>query len=258
MEKTITANGVKINYRTGGSGAPVILMHGWGCSASSLGLFERVGLEHHTIYNLDLPGFGKSEEPPASWGVEEYTAMLEDFVHKLDISDPIILGHSFGGRIAILYASRNKVKKLILVDAAGVKPRRTFKYYAKVYSYKLAKMLYPALVGKRKADELINSMRSRRGSYDYNNCTPVMREVMVRVVNSDLKGVMRKIKAPTLLLWGEKDTATPMRDARIMLKLIPDSGLVSFPGAGHFSFVDNPYQSAAVVRRFIHPEINKS
>lgn len=82
-----------------------------------------------------------------------------------------------------------------------------------------------------------------------------MRKVMVNVVNSDLKSVMPKIKAPTLLIWGEEDTATPMRDAKIMQKLIPNAGLVSFPGAGHFSFVDNPYQSTAVVRRFISTSI---
>ena len=78
-----------------------------------------------------------------------------------------------------------------------------------------------------------------------------MRRVMVNVVNADLRSCMKKIEAPTLLLWGENDTATPMRDARIMLKRIPDSGLISFAGAGHFSFVDNPYQSAAAVRRFL-------
>lgn len=255
MENQITINGVKVNYRKGGEGDPIILLHGWGCDSSALGLFERVGMEHHTVYNLDLPGFGKSDEPPTPWGVEEYTQMLEQFVKALDIHNPFILGHSFGGRMGILFASRNKVRKLILVDAAGVKPRRTLKYYLKVYSYKLGKWIYPAIVGKEKAKERIAEMRAKRGSYDYNNCSPMMRQVMVKVVNTDLKGVMKRIKAPTLLLWGENDTATPMRDARIMMKLIPDAGLISFPGAGHFCFVDNPYQSAAAVRRFIHPEM---
>lgn len=255
MERTITLKGIKINYRNVGEGNPVILMHGWGCDATALNLFERVGSEHHEVFNLDLPGFGKSQEPDTPWGIEEYTAMLEDFVSVLGLKKPIILGHSFGGRIAIMYASRNPVDRLLLVDAAGVKPRRTLKYYAKVYSFKLAKKIYPSIVGREKATEIIEQMRSRRGSYDYNNCSPMMRRVMVNVVNSDLRYLMPRIKAPTLLMWGENDTATPMRDARIMHKLIRDSGLVTFPGAGHFSFVDNPYQSAAVFRRFIHPDV---
>lgn len=257
-EKDIIVNGVKLHYRTGGTGEPVILMHGWGCDSSALGLFERVAMEQHSFYNIDLPGFGKSDEPDTPWGIEEYTCMLEEFVKMLGLSDVSLLGHSFGGRIALLYASRNPVKKLILVDAAGVKPKRTLKYYTKVYSYKFAKWLYPNIVGKKKAAELIDTMRSRRGSYDYVNCSPMMRQVMVKVVNTDLRHVMPRIKAPTQLIWGENDTATPMRDAKIMLKLIPDAGLVSFPGAGHFSFVDNPYQSAAVVRRFITPTLNNT
>lgn len=255
MQKFIDINGVKVSYREGGSGSgrPMILMHGWGCDNSALSLFERVGREARTVYNIDLPGFGASDEPPTPWGVEEYTRMLEQFVDQLGIEDPILLGHSFGGRIAILYASRNPVHKLILVDAAGVKPRRSLSYYFKIYSYKLARKLYPVLVGRKKADEIIEQMRSRRGSYDYSTSSPMMRRVMVKVVNSDLRNVMPKIQAPTLLLWGEEDTATPMRDARIMKKLIPEAGLISFPGAGHFSFLDNPYQSAAVVRRFLTP-----
>ncbi len=255
MERTITVKGIKISYRRAGSGNPVILMHGWGCDSSTLNLFERVGSEQHEVFNLDLPGFGKSQEPPVAWGVEEYTEMLEEFVTALGIVNPVVLGHSFGGRIAILYGSRTPVDRLLLVDAAGVKPRRTLKYYAKVYSFKLAKMIYPTIVGREKAHEIIEQMRSRRGSYDYNNCSPMMRQVMVKAVNTDLRPVMPKIKAPTLLIWGENDTATPMRDARIMKRLIPDAGIVSFPGAGHFSFVDNPYQSAAVFRRFIHPDL---
>lgn len=251
MEQQITIDGVKINYRTGGSGTPMILMHGWGCEGASLGLFERIAMEQHTVYNLDLPGFGKSDEPPTPWGVEEYTRMLEDFCRELDITAPILLGHSFGGRIAILYASRNNVNRLVLVDSAGVKPRRSLMYYLKVYMFKAAKQLYPLIVGRDRAEELISSMRSRNGSADYNNCSPMMRKVLVKAVNTDLRGEMKKIKAPTMLLWGEQDTATPMRDARIMMKHIPHAGLVSFPGAGHFCFIDNPYQAGAVVRRFV-------
>lgn len=254
MERNITIKGINIHYKQVGKGRPMILMHGWGCDSSALNLFERVGTESHEVFNIDLPGFGKSEEPATPWGIEDYTQMLEEFVRLNGIDSPIILGHSFGGRIAILYASRNKVSRLLLVDAAGVKPKRSLSYYAKVYSYKFAKWLYPNILGRKKANEIIENMRSRRGSYDYVNCSPMMRKVMVKVVNSDLRSEMPKIKAPTILIWGEEDTATPMRDAKIMHKLIPGSGIVTFPGAGHFSFVDNPYQSAAVVRRFIHTD----
>ncbi len=257
MEQNIIVKGINLAYTKIGSGPAAILMHGWGCDSSTLSLFQRVASESHTVYNLDLPGFGKSDEPSWAWTVEDYTQMLEEFVTKLGIERPVLLGHSFGGRVAILYSSRNAVDKLVLVDAAGVKPKRSLKYYMKVYSFKLAKKIYPFIVGRQRADEVIAQMRATRGSSDYNNSSETMRQVLVKAVNTDLRSVMPRISAPTLLLWGENDTATPMRDAHIMRKLIPGSGLVSFAGAGHFCFIDNPYQSAATVRRFLQSEIKK-
>lgn len=252
MDKYITVKGVKIRYNFDGIGPAMIMMHGWGCKASTLAILEKVAVEQHTVYNLDLPGFGESEEPTEVWGIEEYTEMLEDFVKQLGIEKPILLGHSFGGRISILYASRNDVDKVVLVDAAGVKPKRTVKYYYKVYSFKMAKQLAYIFLNKDKAEKVINKWRGKAGSSDYSQASAKMRAIMSRIVNQDLCKFMPKIKAPTLLIWGENDKATPISDAKKMEKLIPDAGLVSFPGAGHYSFIDNPYQSCAVLRSFIN------
>ena len=251
MEKNIKINGLDFHYTVQGSGSPIVLMHGWGCNLTTLASIETVAAENHTVYNVDFPGFGKSEEPSEVWGVEKYTQLIEAFVKLENIENPILLGHSFGGRVGILYSSRNKVKKLILVDAAGVKPRRSLKYYFKVYTYKIGKRLMPLIYGKKGAQKRIEDMRAKRGSSDYNNASPMMRAILSKVVNEDLKYCMPKITAPTLLIWGENDTATPLRDAQIMEKLIPDAGLVSFPGCGHYSFLDNPFQFAAVLRSFI-------
>ena len=251
MEKNIKINGLDFHYTVQGSGSPIVLMHGWGCNLTTLASIETVAAENHTVYNVDFPGFGKSEEPSEVWGVEKYTQLIEAFIKLENIENPILLGHSFGGRVGILYSSRNKVKKLILVDAAGVKPRRSLKYYFKVYTYKIGKRLMPLIYGKKGAQKRIEDMRAKRGSSDYNNASPMMRAILSKVVNEDLKYCMPKITAPTLLIWGENDTATPLRDAQIMGKLIPDAGLVSFPGCGHYSFLDNPFQFAAVLRSFI-------
>lgn len=251
MEKNIKINGLKFHYTVQGNGTPIVLMHGWGCNLTTLASIEKVAAESHTVYNVDFPGFGESEEPNEVWGVEKYTQLIEEFIKFENIKNPILLGHSFGGRVGILYSSRNQVKKLILVDAAGVKPRRSLKYYFKVYSFKISKRLMPLIYGKDGAQKRIEEARAKRGSSDYNNATPMMRAILSKVVNEDLKYCMPNIKAPTLLIWGENDTATPLRDAQIMEKLIPDAGLVSFPGCGHYSFLDNPIQFAAVLRSFI-------
>ena len=252
MGKTIQLLGLNFHYTVQGEGAPIILMHGWGCNLTTLQSVEKVAMENHKVYNVDFPGFGESHEPSQVWGVEEYTQLIEQFVKAENIENPILLGHSFGGRVGILYSSRNKVNKLILVDAAGVKPRRSLKYYFKVYTYKLGKKLMPLIYGKERAQQRIDAMRAKRGSSDYNNASPMMRAILSKVVNEDLKEKMPLIKAPTLLIWGENDTATPLRDAKIMERLIPNAGLVSFPGCGHYSFLDNPFQFAAVLRSFLN------
>lgn len=252
MEKNAVISGVEVHYTVQGTGSPVILMHGWGCNLTTLASIEKVAAENHTVYNVDFPGFGQSQEPSAVWGVEEYTRVIEALVELEKIENPVLLGHSFGGRVGILYASRNRVSKLVLVDAAGVKPRRSLQYYFKVYSYKLGKRLMPLLLGEKRAQQRIEKMRASRGSSDYNNASVMMRRILSKVVNEDLKHCMPLVKAPTLLIWGENDTATPLSDAKVMERLIPDAGLVSFPGCGHYSFLDNPYQFAAVLRSFLN------
>lgn len=227
-------------------------MHGWGCSLDTVRSIAATAALTHRVFNIDFPGFGKSAEPENIWGVEEYTAFIEDFVNKNEIINPVLIGHSFGGRVGILYSSRNKVDKLILVDAAGVKPVRPLKYYFKVYSFKLCKRILKSILPKEKADLYIEKMRNGRGSSDYNNASPKMKSILSKVVNEDLTSVMHLIQAPTLLIWGANDTATPLRDAKIMEKNIKDSGLVVFENAGHYSFLDNPNGFRAVLSSFLN------
>ncbi|MDE6310425.1 MAG: alpha/beta hydrolase [Muribaculaceae bacterium] len=258
-EKTIEIEGIDLHYRVGGDTSPdarpVIILHGWGCRASTMNLFEQTVLDRcpgTAVYNLDLPGFGSSSEPAEVFGIEDYVRVLETFVHRLGLLNPILIGHSFGGRMSILYSSRNAVERVILVDAAGIKPRRSLKYYGKVYSFKAAKRLLPFIVGRSRASKVIDRWRGKAGSSDYASASPRMRAILSKVVNEDLTSCLPKIKAPTLLIWGENDTATPLRDARLMEKLIPDAGLVSYPDCGHYSFLDRPAQTRAVVESFIN------
>ena len=210
------------------------------------------------VINVDFAGFGQSEEPPAVWGVEEYTRSVEAIAQAEGIENPILVGHSFGGRVSIVYASRNKTQKIILVDAAGVKPRRSFTYYRKVYTFKLMKWLAPILMGKERAQQMIEKRRAKAGSSDYNNASPRMRAILSKCVNEDLCHLMPKIQAPTLLFWGENDTATPLADAKRMEKLIPDAGLVTVAGAGHYSFLENTPLFMRVVESFLSKEIRRN
>ena len=254
MKKNIKLQDVELCYTVEGDGYPVVLMHGWGCNHTTLASIEKLLVGNFKVYNVDFPGFGESSEPRSVWGVEQYTSLIEELLRAEGVKSPIMIGHSFGGRVGILYASRNEVRKLVLVDAAGVKPCRTLKYYYKVYTYKAIKKLLPVIMGKENGNRLIDKYRGKVGSSDYNNASQMMRTIMSKVVNEDLKHVMPSIKCPTLLIWGEKDTATPLKDAKMIEKLIPDAGLVVFKNAGHYSFLDNPYQFAAVVKNFLADE----
>ena len=178
--------------------------------------------------------------------------MVEKFCKKLNIENPILIGHSFGGRISILFSSRNQTNKVMLVDSAGIVPKRTLKYHIKVRSYKIYKKLLPLFVGKKEAERRIEERRNRSGSADYRAAQGIMRAIFVKIVNEDLKYVMPKIKAPTLMIWGELDTATPLSDARTMEKLIKGSGVAVMKGCGHYSFLDNPRQFLAIVDAFLN------
>ncbi|MDE6555887.1 MAG: alpha/beta hydrolase, partial [Duncaniella sp.] len=139
----------------------------------------------------------------------------------------------------------------ILVDAAGIKPRRSFGYYRKVYTFKAMKRLMYLVYGREEAERRLDRRRAKAGSSDYAQASPMMRRILSKVVNEDLTSELPKIKAPTLLIWGENDTATPLSDAKKMERLIPDAGLVSYPGCGHYSFLDNPGGFAAVLTSFL-------
>lgn len=254
MMTKIDIQGQTIHYTERGAGRAVVLLHGWGANLQSFGRLIPELEKHFKVYALDFPGFGESPEPTEVWGVEEYTVMVENFVRKLEIEEPVLLGHSFGGRVSIVYASRNPVRKLILADAAGIKPRRSLKYYVKVYSFKFCRKMLPFFVGRSKAKQWVEQYRKKSGSSDYNNASGVMRNILVKVVNQDLKSYLPHIQAPTLLIWGENDTATPVRDAKIMERLIPDSGLAVLKNAGHFSFLDKPYEFQLIMDSFLTPD----
>ena len=257
MDKCFTYEGIKLHYTIAGEGQPLFLLHGWGCSTEIWKCVLPFLEERFRVINVDFAGFGTSEEPPAVWGVEEYTRSVEALAKAEGVESPILVGHSFGGRVSIVYASRNKTSKVMLVDAAGVKPKRSLRYYRKVYTFKLLKWLAPIVLGKERAQQMIEKRRAKAGSADYNSSSPMMRAVLSKVVNEDLCHLMPKISAPTLLFWGENDTATPLADAKRMEKLIPDAGLVTVAGAGHYAFLENTPLFLRVVESFLSKEINK-
>lgn len=228
-----------IYYKRAGSGKKVILLHGWGGQADSfLPVFNYLSTKFDVIA-IDFPGFGQSEPPDKPWGVRDYKNMLLKLFDALDIDKASLVGHSFGGRVSIMFSAEHpeKVEKVVLVDSAGLIPKRTFKYYYKVYKFKLLKKLYILFTFGNSKEEKLEKFYKKYGSKDYKE-SGNMRQTFVKVVNEDLAEYLPKIKSPTLLIWGSEDKDTPLYFGKIMEKEIPDAGLVVFEGAGHFSYLD--------------------
>lgn len=251
----INLDGININYIVQGENraSEIILLHGWGASIEAFAPVYKYLSKKNKVYVIDMPGFGKSEEPPKTYCVLDYSKIILEFINKLDIKNPTLIGHSFGGRVIMKLVGelRYTPKNIILVDSAGIKPRRKLSYYVKVYSYKLAKNFAKLLFSKEKSEKIIDNMRKNKGSTDYKNASDNMRSVFVNVVNEDLRYTLPNIKVPTLLIWGEKDLDTPLKDAKIIEKLVPDSGLVVLKGAGHYSYLDNLNEFLIIVDNFL-------
>lgn len=235
----VEIDGLKIHFKVSGQGRDMVLLHGWGADLSLMNPihkhFERY---FHTI-SVDLPGFGLSDQPPHKWGVADYAAVVKAFLHSQGLERPILMGHSFGGKVSILLAAQQlPLHKLILVDSSGIVPKRDSKYYFKIYSYKTARRIMQLPGLKQLFRRRLEVLKNRSGSEDYRNARGVMRETLVKVINEDLTGMLAQIKVPTLLMWGANDTATPVSDGRLMEQLIPDAGLVVLENAGHYSYLD--------------------
>ena len=140
----IEVDGLRIFYEVEGVGETVVLLHGWGGQAVSFKPVFDYLVSGYKAYALDLPGFGSSDLPPCPWGADDYALFVSAFFTKLGVSKASIIAHSFGGRIAIVLAAKHpeKVNKLILVDSAGIKPRRTLKYHVRVSIAKIGRLLF--------------------------------------------------------------------------------------------------------------------
>ncbi|MDP4145931.1 MAG: alpha/beta hydrolase [Bacillota bacterium] len=254
----IEIDGVKLNYKVSGKGKNVVLLHGWGCSIQTFAPVHNYLEKNFCTYSIDFPGFGESDDPPEPWSIYDYADFVSKFLDKLNIEDPILIGHSFGGRVSIIISSQRKVNKIILTGSAGVKPKRSPMYYIKVYSYKAFKNILRLPILNKHREEILEKYRKKVGSSDYKALTGVMQRTFVKVVNEDLQHLMPKIKASTLLIWGENDTATPVSDGRIMEKKIPDAGLVVLKNAGHYAYLDKFNQFIAIITSFLKNDMEES
>jgi len=234
---------VNINYVDYGNkdGDTILLLHGWGQNIEMMEPLGNPFSDRFRILILDLPGFGKSEEPKYAWSVDDYVKMLEEFCKRLNAKNINVIGHSFGGRLAILFASRNDVKHLVLFGSP-VTPEASSNSL-KVRFLKKVKSL-PGMKGiAEKAKKYI-------GSRDYKAASPIMRQILVNTVNRDLTEDSKKIKAPTIMIWGDYDTEASIDDAHLLEKTVKDSALIVLPGT-HYAYLENIGRVLGILNSFL-------
>lgn len=249
-----TIDSLNINYVEQGEGDLVVLLHGWGSNITLFNYTVSVLSKKYKVVAMDMPGFGESDEPKEPWCVDDYVDFVLKFIENYKPQKVTLLGHSFGGRVIIKMCSRAlpfEIDKIILVDSAGVKPQKTFKQKAKQKIYKATKSIYSSSAVQKMFPDALENLRQKNGSADYNAASPIMRQTLVKVVNEDLTELMPNVISPTLLIWGSLDDATPLSDAKLMEKLMPEAGLVTFEGAGHYSFLDCQEQYGRVLKSFM-------
>lgn len=246
---------LKINYIKQGEGKSVLILPGWGTNINVyMGLVNAIST-YANIICIDMPGFGESEEPKEAWDLNQYVDFIIEFIESQCIKELDIIGHSNGGRITIRMMNRKnlnfKVRKIILIGSAGIVHKKSLKVRFKIRTYKIGKKILSCKPVKALFPNAIKKFQSKAGSEDYRNSSPILRQSMVKLINEDLQEELQNVNAPTLLIWGENDTATPIHDAEIMEKKIPDCGLVRCSGCSHYVFLERPGYVNTVIQAFL-------
>jgi len=254
--KFININGIRTCYKHEGTGVPVLLLHGWGANLDSLLQVFKYFSKFSSVYALDFPGFGRSGFPNGDWSVDDYSDWVIAFMDNFGIDKADVLGHSFGGRVTIMLSTNypEKVNYIILIDSAGV---NQFDGSARL---KIGRMVARNLrsIKNRIPTKYYQRWRIQFykliGSTDYLT-TGKMRGTYSKVISEDLEPLLSKICQKTLLIWGEHDKDTPIKDAKLMDACIPNSTLAVIPDAGHYPFIDQKDKVLDVLESFYSQEV---
>lgn len=217
----------------------IVMLHGWG---QNIEMMKFIGDKlDEDVLIIDLPGFGKSKEPDTVLSIYDYANLVHDLISNLKIKNIILIGHSFGGKIALAYASKYKVEKLVLLASPFKSKENKINIRTKVLK-KLKKV-----PGLNKLEEFA---KKHIGSTDYKNASGIMREILVKHVNLDITEDVKKITCPTLIIWGDNDECVPVSDGKLLEKLIKDSGLIVFEGCTHYAYLERLDQLIRILNEF--------
>ncbi len=212
-----------------GRGKDLVFLHGYLSSKESFYPQIEYFSKFYHVTAFDFPGFGEAEPLKSAYSVGDYADWTENFLKERGIQNPFVIGHSFGGRVAIKCLSRgNLFERAVLCGCAGIVPKRTLRYKMRVKTYRFVKRIAPRYAERK------------FGSEEYRSLSPIMRESYKKIVNEDLREDAVKIRVPVLFINGEEDKETPLSSIRIYERAIEGSKVEVLRSAGHFAHLDNP------------------
>lgn len=221
---------------------PLVFLHGWGQNIQMMMPVANNFVKTNRVIVIDLPGFGSSSEPTTPYHLIDYVNVLKTLFDNLNIDNPILIGHSFGGKLSLLYASMYKTKKLILLASP---------YKKEIQELSLKTKMLKNLKKVPLLNKLEGIAKKHIGSTDYKNASDIMRQVLVNHVNEDLTEKVKKITVPTLLIWGTNDKEVPIEQAYELEKLINDSAVITYDGCTHYAYLENLGKTISVIDSFI-------
>lgn len=232
----------------------IIILPGWGDTRKTFNYIINNFKNDFRIFILDYPGFGKSNDPTEELTLNDYAEIIIKLIKKEKIKNPIIIAHSFGGRISSLLISHYKIEidKLILIDVAGIK-RNKIKRYLKTKLYKVLKQLIK-LTPKKINKFLSNKLQKSFSSKDYKDLSLVMKKTFNNIIKENLLKYYKLIQTETLIIWGEKDLDTPLKDGYLLNKVIKNSALIIYKNSTHYSYLENIYLTNKILEKLIKKE----
>lgn len=240
----------RVHVRVAGERGPaIILLHGWGPQGAAFlePLQSALADTGYRTFAPDHPGFAQSDLPREPWNLDRFVVYLEEALSRLNLYSFVILGHSFGGRLAIKMAARGRLKPkaIILIDSAGIR-QIGFRQSGAMFLAKLGQPLRYIPDLERLGRRLLSKFG---GSRDDEKAGP-LRDTFRAVIREDLTSLLPAINVPTLILWGRNDRLTPLAQAQIMHNLIKGSKLHVVEG-GHIWFRNQEGLCANFIHQFL-------
>jgi pimeloyl-ACP methyl ester carboxylesterase len=256
-----TISGVTTHYQLIGSSKQqptLFLLHGWLCDWQIWSPVIAPLSESFRLVIPDLPAFGKSAAGSPTWDSQRYAEWLEAFITHIQEtvgahSPHILAGHSFGGKVAALYASQARLaspslQHLLLIDAAGLPdPLPASKQLQKTFLGLIPSVLKKAVPTQLKE----RFLKATHSSTDHYQSNPAQKEVLKATIRENIADSLPHISLPTTIIWGANDQDTPVHQAHQFQKLIPNAHLHTFENAGHFPFIDDPARFVTVVKKSV-------